>query len=415
MARTFSPDFIWATATAGHQVEGNNSNSDTWFAENVKPTVFKEPSLMACNSFELWRKDVDLVAGMKLNAYRFSVEWARIEPEEGVFSEEALAHYEAMVDYCHEKGLEALVTFNHFTAPHWFAKKAGWMNPEAPALFARYCDVVARRIGHKIKAAVTLNEPNIARLLSWIGLPSFIADLERATLEACSVAAGVEKYRLANVIIDEDRDPIEDGIAAGHLAGKAAIKAVCPDLPVGLSIAIIHDVLVEGADPTIRDRKQKEVYDRWLEIARDDDFVGVQNYETHVFDSNGLVRAPEGATTNGMGSAIDPGSLAGAVKYAYERAGVPVWITEHGLLVDDDSQRQKFLPEAIGLLHDLMETGVPVLGYTHWTLLDNFEWIFGYEKKYGLHSVDHKTFERTAKGSAFVLAKISSENQVSDL
>jgi beta-glucosidase len=412
MARTFSPDFIWATATAGHQVEGNNSNSDTWFAENVKPTVFKEPSLMACNSFELWRKDVDLVAGMKLNAYRFSVEWARIEPEEGVFSEEALAHYEAMVDYCHEKGLEALVTFNHFTAPHWFAKKAGWMNPEAPALFARYCDVVARRIGHKIKAAVTLNEPNIARLLSWIGLPSFIADLERATLEACSVAAGVEKYRLANVIIDEDRDPIEDGIAAGHLAGKAAIKAVCPDLPVGLSIAIIHDVLVEGADPTIRDRKQKEVYDRWLEIARDDDFVGVQNYETHVFDSNGLVRAPEGATTNGMGSAIDPGSLAGAVKYAYERAGVPVWITEHGLLVDDDSQRQKFLPEAIGQLHDLMETGVPVLGYTHWTLLDNFEWIFGYEKKYGLHSVDHKTFERTAKGSASILAQIARDNGI---
>ena len=412
MARTFSPDFIWATATAGHQVEGNNSNSDTWFAENVKPTVFKDPSLMACNSFELWRKDVDLVAGMKLNAYRFSVEWARIEPEEGVFSEEALAHYEAMVDYCHEKGLEALVTFNHFTAPHWFAKKAGWMNPEAPALFARYCDVVARRIGHKIKAAVTLNEPNIARLLSWIGLPSFIADLERATLEACSVAAGVEKYRLANVIIDEDRDPIEDGIAAGHLAGKAAIKAVCPDLPVGLSIAIIHDVLVEGADPTIRDRKQKEVYDRWLEIARDDDFVGVQNYETHVFDSNGLVRAPEGATTNGMGSAIDPGSLAGAVKYAYERAGVPVWITEHGILVDDDSQRQKFLPEAIGQLHDLMETGVPVLGYTHWTLLDNFEWIFGYEKKYGLHSVDHKTFERTAKGSASILAQIARDNGI---
>ena len=412
MARTFSPDFIWATATAGHQVEGNNSNSDTWFAENVKPTVFKEPSLMACNSFELWRKDVDLVAGMKLNAYRFSVEWARIEPEEGVFSEEALAHYEAMVDYCHEKGLEALVTFNHFTAPHWFAKKAGWMNPEAPALFARYCDVVARRIGHKIKAAVTLNEPNIARLLSWIGLPSFIADLERATLEACSVAAGVEKYRLANVIIDEDRDPIEDGIAAGHLAGKAAIKAVCPDLPVGLSIAIIHDVLVEGADPTIRDRKQKEVYDRWLEIARDDDFVGVQNYETHVFDSNGLVRAPEGATTNGMGSAIDPGSLAGAVKYAYERAGVPVWITEHGILVDDDSQRQKFLPEAIGQLHDLMDTGVPVLGYTHWTLLDNFEWIFGYEKKYGLHSVDHKTFERTAKGSASILAQIARDNGI---
>lgn len=367
---------------------------------------------MACNSFELWRKDIDLAAGMNLTAYRFSVEWARIEPEEGVFSEDTLAHYEAMVDYCREKGLDALVTFNHFTAPHWFAKKAGWLNPEAPALFARYCDVVASRIGHKIKAAVTLNEPNIARLLSWVGLPSFISELERATLEACSVAAGVEKYRLANVIIEEDRDPIEDGLAAGHLAGKAAIKAVCPDLPVGLSIALMHDIVVEGADPAIRDRKQQEVYSRWLDLAKNDDFIGVQNYETHVWDSNGLVRASEGATTNGMGSAIDAGSLAGAVKYAHEHAGVPVLITEHGLLVDDDAERVKFIPEAIGQLHDLMETGVPVLGYTHWTLLDNFEWIFGYEKKYGLHSVDPKTFERTAKSSAGVLAKIARDNGI---
>jgi beta-glucosidase len=412
MARTFPTDFIWATATAGHQVEGNNSNSDTWFAENVKPTVFKEPSLMACNSFELWRKDIDLVAGLNLTAYRFSVEWARIEPDEGIFSEEALAHYEAMVDYCREKGLDALVTFNHFTAPHWFAKKAGWMNPEAPALFARYCEVVAKRIGHKIKCAVTLNEPNIARLLSWIGLPGFISDLERATLEACSRDAGVEKYRLANVIIEEDRDAIEDGIAAGHVSGKAAIKAVCPELPVGLSVALMHDIVLDGANPAVRDRKQKEVYRRWLELAKDDDFVGVQNYETHVWDSKGLVKAPEGATTNGMGSAIDPGSLAGAVKYAHDHAGVPVLITEHGLLVDDDLEREKFIPVAISQLHDLMQSGVPVLGYTHWTLLDNFEWIFGFEKKYGLHSVDPKTFERKAKGSAAVLAKIARENAV---
>lgn len=412
MTRTFPADFIWGTATAGHQVEGNNTNSDTWFAENVKPSVFKEPSLKACNSWELWRKDIDLVAGMNLTAYRFSVEWARIEPQEGVFSEEALAHYEAMVDYCHEKGLDALVTFNHFTAPHWFAAKSGWMHPDASKLFARYCDVVTKRIGHKIKAAVTLNEPNIARLLSWIGLPDFIAVLDRETLDACSRDAGVEKYRLANVVLEEDREAIEDGIAAGHVAGKAAIKAVCPDLPVGLSIALMHDIVVEGADPAVRDKKRRECYQRWFDLAKNDDFVGVQNYETHVWDSNGLVKAPEGASTNGMGSAIDPGSLAGAVKYAHEQTGVPVLVTEHGLLVDDDAERQKFIPISIGMLHDLMQTGVPVIGYTHWTLLDNFEWIFGYEKKYGLHSVDHKTFERTAKGSASVLAKIAQDNAV---
>jgi beta-glucosidase len=174
----------------------------------------------------------------------------------------------------------------------------------------------------------------------------------------------------------------------------------------------MNDVVVEGADPAIREKKRRECYERWFELAKNDDFVGVQNYETHLWDSYGLVRAAEGQKTNGMGSAIDPASLAGAVKYAYEQTGVPVLITEHGLLVDDDTDRQKFIPIALSLLLDVMDSGVPVLGYTHWTLIDNFEWIFGYEKKYGLHSFDPKTFERTAKGSAQVLAKIAAENAV---
>jgi len=415
VVKIFPADFMWAVATAGHQVEGNNNNSDTWFAEHVKPTVFKEPSLAACDSFNRWREDVDLVAGMNLTAYRFSVEWARIEPNEGEFDEAALDHYEAMVDYCRERGLDVSLTFNHFTSPRWFAAKGSWLNPEAPALFARYCEKVAQRLGHKIKIAVTMNEPNIARVLSWIGLPDFIHDLEKATLEAASRDLGVEKFRLSNVIIQDEADALEAGMVAGHKAASAAIKSVNPDLPVGFSIAIMNDVLLPGEDSTVFDRKIAECYSRWFELAKSDDFLGIQNYETHVFDSKGLVKpdASSGIKVNGMGTAIDPGSLAGAVKFAYEKTGVPILVTEHGLLVDEDSERQEFIPEAIGLLHDLMQTGVPVLGYTHWTLLDNFEWIFGYEKKYGLHSVDPVTFERKAKGSVAVLAKIAKENGVS--
>jgi beta-glucosidase len=259
-----------------------------------------------------------------------------------------------------------------------------------------------------------MNEPNIARVLSWIGLPEFIHDLEKATLEAASRDLGVEKFRLSNVIIQDEADAIESGLEAGHKAGKAAIKSVNPDLPVGFSIAIMNDVLLDGEDSTIFNRKIAECYSRWFELAKGDDFLGVQNYETHVFDSNGLVRpSPDsGLKTNGMGSAIDPGSLAGAVKFAYEQTGVPIFITEHGLLIDDDSEREVFIPQAISLLHDLMQTGVPVLGYTHWTLLDNFEWIFGYEKKYGLHSVDPMTFQRTAKPSALVYSNIAAQHGV---
>ena len=148
--RTFPSDFLWGVANAGHQVEGDNTNSDTWFAEHVTPTVFKEPSGKACNSYELWREDIDLAAGMGLNAYRFSVEWARVEPTEGKFSEEELDHYEAIVDRCLEVGLAPVVTFNHFTSPHWFAMRGSWLDPEAPALFARYCDRVVERFGDRI-------------------------------------------------------------------------------------------------------------------------------------------------------------------------------------------------------------------------------------------------------------------------
>lgn len=407
-ATSFPTDFLWGVASAGHQNEGNNVTSDTWFAENVTPTVFREKSGPACNGYELWRDDLDLVVGLGLNSYRFSVEWARVEPVEGEFSDDALAHYEAMVDRCIELRLAPIVTFNHFTSPHWFAAAGGWLNPEAPGLFARYCDRVMQRFGDRIAVAVTMNENNLTRLLTWQGLPSFIADLERATLVAASTAAGVERYRLANVMLPEEMDAMADGMEAGHRAAKAAIKAVRPDLPVGLSIAVIDDVVI-GDDASVRDRKRAEVYERWLDLASHDDFVGVQNYERRYFDGSGPVPLPDDVPRNSMGSGIEPGSLAGSVRYAHERSGVPVLVTEHGMDTPDDTLRADFIEPSLRELEAVIASGVPVLGYMHWTLMDNYEWIFGYDGHLGLYSVDRTTFERTAKPSAGVYAGVVRE------
>jgi beta-glucosidase len=157
----FPDGFLWGVASAGHQTEGGNVDSDTWFAEHVRPTVFREPSGTACDGWHRWREDVDLAAGMNLTSYRFSVEWARVEPAEGEFSTDALAHYAAIAGHCLACGLAPVVTFNHFTSPHWFARHAGWLSPQAPALFARYCDQVMAALGIKIAYAVTLNEPDL--------------------------------------------------------------------------------------------------------------------------------------------------------------------------------------------------------------------------------------------------------------
>lgn len=397
--------FLWGVSGSGHQTEGDNTDSDTWYLENVSPTVFAEPSGKACDGYSRYREDIGLAAGMGLNAYRFSVEWARVEPSPGEFSPAGLDHYEAIVDHCRSLGLAPVVTFNHFTSPHWFAARGGWLHPDAPQVFARYCDRVAARFADRIAVAVTLNEPNLARLLTWLDLPPAIRDRERATLEAAARAAGVPRYRVGNVMLPEEMDAMADGMTAGHRAARAAIKAHRPDLPTGFSLAIVDD-LVQGDDPSVRDRKRSEVYERWLDLAREDDFVGVQNYERLRYDGNGVVPPPEGAARNQMGSAIEPLSLAGAVRYAYAATGRPVLVTEHGMATADDALRAAFLAPALDGLHEAMADGIPVLGYLHWTLLDNFEWIFGYAFRYGLHEVDRTTFDRTPKPSAKAYAAL---------
>jgi beta-glucosidase len=409
--RRFPDSFLFGVATSGHQTEGDNTSSDTWFLENVQPTAFAERSGRACNSWERWREDLDLVQAMGLGAFRFSVEWARVEPREGTFSSEALGHYAAIVDGCSRRGLAPVVTFNHMTCPHWFAKRGGWLDPAAPELFARYCDKVMDHFGDRITAAVTLNEPNLPQLLSWVDLPAAVRELERVTLEAAGAAAGVPRYRVSNIMLPEEHDAMRDGMTAGHLAARAALKARRPDLPVGLSIAVVDD-RVAGDDTTTRDRKRAEVYDHWLRLAREDDFIGVQNYESALYDAGGLLPPPQGATLNQLGSAIDTASLGGAVRYAYEISGVPVFVTEHGIGVVDDALRAAFIEPSLAGLLDAIDDGVPVLGYCHWTLLDNFEWTCGYTFHFGLHTVDRETFSRVPKPSASGYAAIATSRML---
>jgi beta-glucosidase len=200
-------------------------------------------------------------------------------------------------------------------------------------------------------------------------------------------------------------------MVAGHRAARAAIKARRPDLPVGLSLAMSDDQAT-GDDTSVRDRKRAEVYGRWLDLAREDDFLGVQNYTRDRYDGTGPVPPPPDAGINQMTGEIYPPSLGGAVRYAHQAAGVPLLVTEHGIGHRDDRVRAAFIGPALAGLLDAIEDGIPVLGYLHWSLLDNFEWIFGYDVRFGLHEVDRTTFARTAKPSAAVYAAIARANAV---
>src|SRR5262249_18744303 len=147
-------------------------------------------------------------------------------------------------------------------------------------------------------------------------------------------------------------------------------------------------------------------------LAKQDDFIGVQNYARAIWNAQGQVQPPADTPHNQMGTEIYPASLAGAVRYAHEATGRPVMVTEHGIGIEDDAVRAKFIPEALAGLQQAIADGVPVLGYVHWTLADNFEWVFGFKHKYGLCSIDRATFARTPKPSAAVLGAIAKRNAV---
>ena len=408
--KSFPKGFIWGAATAGHQVEGNDTNSDIWFLEQLQPTLFAEPVGDANNSLELWQDDLDIARSLNLNAFRFSLEWSRIEPEPGQFSLAMLDHYLRIIDGCRARGLQPLVTFNHFSAPRWFSARGGWTNPESPALFERFCERAARHLARPISCATTLNEPNLLRLLAWLDLPPAMMERQRAMLDVAARTLSVAKFTAANAAMPDDLDAIQKNLLAGHRRGRQAIKAARPDLPVGVSLAVIDDQAV--GERSRRDEKRAQVYGAWLEAAKGDDFVGVQNYERSLIDEHGALPPPQGAPRDGMGREIYPASLANAVRYVHEQTGRPILITEHGLCTDNDAQRAAFIPAALAPLADAMARGVPVLGYVHWTLLDNFEWIFGYKPHFGLCSVDRQTFKRTPKPSAHVLAAIALANAV---
>ncbi|WP_207095633.1 glycoside hydrolase family 1 protein [Novosphingobium sp. PY1] len=406
---TFPSGFLWGASTAGHQVEGNNLASDTWALEHLNPTNFTEPSGDACDSFHRWPLDLDIVRDLGLNSFRFSVEWARIEPEAGEFSVAMLDHYKAMVEGCRERGLKPLVSFNHFTCPRWFAMRGGWINPDAPSLFARYCDRLARHLGESIERATTLNEPNLMLLLRY-KLPSGVFAKNDVVQAAAIKAYGSSTFVSSFIENEEQSHAVQPILMEGHRQAKAAIKAARSDLPVGVTLAIEDDQPF-GEDSQIA-KKRAMCYDDWLRVAREDDFIGVQNYERARIGPEGQMSPPAGAVLTDRGAEIYPPSLAGAVRYAWSQTKVPVLVTEHGIGTSDDRQRAGFIPASLQHLAEAIAQGVPVLGYCHWSLLDNFEWIFGYTPKFGLVEVNRTTFARTPKPSAHVLAGIARKNAV---
>jgi len=400
-ARVMPHSFLWGAATSGHQVEGNNINSDAWLMENTKPSLFEERSGDANDSYDRYKEDIDLVKSIGLNSYRFSLEWSRIEPTEGYFSNAALDHYKYMIDYCHKLGIRPAVTFNHYTVPVWFAVSGGFKRADGPDLFARYCLHAAKHLADGMHMGFTLNEPEAARINDMI----FMEPVKPEILAALKKSTGSNQFECWRTLADEAG---LQALVAAHKQGYAAIKSIRGDLPVGVCLALID---YRGVGPNNIAAKMREFIETpWLEAAKTGDFVAVQNYWPVYIDDKGVTSPPEGVLTNRWGLHIDPSSLANVVYWAHQSTGKPILISEHGIDTDDDAQRIWHMTESLKQLGAMVaKENIPLLGYIHWALLDNFEW-GSYTPRFGLVAVDRVTFARSPKPSAYALGALAKRN-----
>ncbi len=406
----FPEGFLWGAAVAAHQVEGGNTNCDSWLLEHVDGSIYSEPSGDACDHYHRYREDIALLANLGFNSYRFSIEWARIEPEEGEFSIAQLDHYRRMLAACHEHGIKPVVTFHHFTSPRWLAQRGGWESPETAALFARYCERAAKHLGDLVGLACTINELNLPILLHKSGfLHSDEAIITSRWRAAAARALGVQAEMFSSFPFCVRGRAVEVLLEA-HRRGSQALRAA-GQFGVGMTLAMLDFQAAPGAEG-VRDRIVAEAHDIFLDAARADDFVGVQCYTRQRLGPDGPLAPEPGAEFTQMGYEFWPEAVEASVRQASAKAQVPIIVTESGIATDDDSRRIAYVERALAGVGRCLRSGIDVRGYFYWSLLDNFEWLFGYRPKFGLVAVDRSTQKRTLKRSAEWLGRIAHNNKI---
>lgn len=416
----FNQNFLIGAATAAHQVEGNNENSDCWALEHMKDSSYAEPSLDAVDHYNRYEEDIALMAEAGLNAYRFSIEWARIEPQEGVFEEAEIAHYRNVIRCCKKHGIEPIVTLHHFSSPKWLIAKGGWEADTTPEDFARYTRYVMERLGSEIRYVCTINEANMGLQVAAIAqryLKQMMAkmnasktdgtvqvgmNLEKmmASRQAAAAAQNMEVFGVAKVeSFTSPRTAHGDElILEAHKAARAVIRETAPHVKVGLTLSL-HDIqALPGGEENAASEWAQE-FTHYLPTIREDDFLGVQNYTRSRTDGSGVLPAPEGAELTQMDYEFYPEALENVIRRVAKDFAGDLLVTENGIATADDSRRIEFIRRALQGVHNCIADGLPVKGYCYWSLLDNFEWQKGYAMTFGLIAVDRKTQTRCPKDS----------------
>ena len=400
-ALSFPSDFRWGTATAAHQVEGHLVNN--WTHHEQQNNLVQSGA--ACDHWNRWEEDFQLISELGLNSYRFSVEWSRIEPTEGTWNNDALAVYSNMVDNLLERGIRPVVTLHHFSHPQWWEAKGGFADRANAPHFVRYCERVFEVLSDRVETWVTINEPTVFSTMGYtLGMfPPGHRSL-RATLRVMRnlLLAHADVYQALKKIRPEVRIGIAKNVTLFDPKNRWS--------PIDWPLARLLEWFWNGAWRSGVENGRMFFWD--VSAAKGTlDFVGL-NYYTHVLVGPASVsllkmkfpkRAHEVATEFGYPMYAE--GLRRALDWLAP-LGLPIEITENGVADANDTLRTEHLKRHLWVLSQAIQDGHDVRSYHHWSLMDNFEWAEGYSMRFGLHHVDFETQERTLRPSGAVYKHI---------
>lgn len=392
---SFPDGFFWGTASASHQIEGHQHNNwSEWENSSKRLEELKRKHLnpadftseLAANSWEHLDDDIACIKKLNNNAYRFSVEWSRIEPREGVFDQAAIEKYHHFIKRLKAEGIEPFVTLWHWTNPVWLTN--GWENPKVIDYFARFTETFVRACP-EVKFWITINEPQVITSKSY--------------LAAAWPPQKMNPFAYLRVL---------NNLVKAHCQAFKKIKAINGEAKVGIAH---HQVCFEGAGGPIN-RLMENVADWWVnrwflnQIKGCQDFIGV-NYYFHNVINYFRIGHKNRPPVSDMDWELFPEGLYRGLR-DLKAYGLPLYITEHGLADEKDAHRAWYIKESLRFVKQAMDEGVDVRGYFHWSLLDNLEWSDGLLKKFGLYAINRTTWERLPRPSAAVYAEIAKTNRI---
>ena len=404
----FPKQFLWGVSTSAHQVEGGTHNQwSVWELENAKSLAAQAPyhygdlenwpeieaaakqpenyvSGRAADHYEQYEKDFDIARKMNCNAWRFSVEWSRVQPDEGAWNVEAVEHYKTYITELKRRGLEPVMTLFHFTLPVWFAEKGGFEKRSNIRYFTQFVDRIMTELGTNIRYVITVNEPESYSMESY-----YKGHWPPTKLKFWTA---VRVYR---------------NLARAH--NKAADIIHAKNRRFKVSVAKNCSFIYPGDDAwlSVRSAAIAQYFaDDWFlkKVIKKCDFLGVNYY----FSSRiyGYREHNPNDPVNDLGWDMQPENIGWVVDRLYEKYQKPIMITENGLADADDSHRKWWLSKTILALQRSLQNGTELIGYLHWSLIDNFEWDKGFWPRFGLVAVDRDTLARKPRPSAVWFAKM---------